>query len=232
MKHAEALVATAQRYAAIVQRLLQTSSSTGRSNAGAAGVHIARAAEIHQTGSDFLEQRSCQCQCHGCGREAVGLRKCSRCKQAHYCRWGRRPLPWCAALQQWAACAEPFLPQRAHLRVSVVINCSRILEPACLPAALPRLQSRVPEGALANTQARVQASLSPEAPASPAHQPAASMLAQQQPLNPCISSAADYTDFHCRFAQCHTPSLVSIRPACLLAQFCLHSPTQVGHCSM
>jgi hypothetical protein len=96
VKLAEALVATSQDYAAIIQgnsqRLLHTGSGTGSSSASTAGndslslkeVH-SRAAAVGRATVGFLDRKSCKC--HGCGRQAMGLRKCARCRQAHYCRW-------------------------------------------------------------------------------------------------------------------------------------------------
>lgn len=52
----------------------------------------AMAAAASQSRNEIRGHRSCKC--HGCGRQAVGLRKCARCKQAQYCRWVHRQLLW------------------------------------------------------------------------------------------------------------------------------------------
>jgi len=40
----------------------------------------------HYRHTEELHRRN---QCHGCGRVALGLRACSRCRRAFYCRSGR-----------------------------------------------------------------------------------------------------------------------------------------------
>ena len=54
-------------------------------------------------------------QCDGCGRSAVGLRRCGRCQSVHYCRCEA-----CCTEQQGASLAQA---------------CSRLCMPLCLPPA-------------------------------------------------------------------------------------------------
>jgi hypothetical protein len=83
VKHVETLAVAAQGYADFIRQYLQ-SLQPGISSAGRAAAATAAAA-IEQTIHGFAELRSCNC--HGCGNEALSLRKCGRCKQAQYCRY-------------------------------------------------------------------------------------------------------------------------------------------------
>jgi hypothetical protein len=94
-KHIEAMAVAAQGCAAriqkhlqdwqLLQQLLATQSLQPLSSGAARAAEYTADADPEQTIQRFLEQRSCNC--HGCGNEALGLRKCGRCKQAQYCRY-------------------------------------------------------------------------------------------------------------------------------------------------
>ena len=161
---AKALVQMSSAQAAIVsqhlQRLQQDSTDdAGSSRAAANQATEAAVSQFCQILDTSTEQLGCKC--HGCGREAVGLRKCSRCKQAQYCRYAWQH-GWSAGLVchqcRFGLCvvscpAGPLF--RSPRCASMVLHCV-----ACPPS---RLQPRVPEGALAGTQARMQARLKPGA---------------------------------------------------------------------
>ena len=90
VRHVELQVQATQKHAAMVQggvqSLQQTRGSTaGGRAAGGGAAESSAGAQVLQSYEAILEQRSCRC--HGCGMPALGLRKCSRCKQAQYCRY-------------------------------------------------------------------------------------------------------------------------------------------------
>ena len=95
LKPIEAMAVAAQGYAPsirehlqdwqLLQQLLATQSLQPLSSGAARAAEDTTDADPEQTLQRFMEQMSCNC--HVCGNEAVGLRKCGRCKQAQYCRY-------------------------------------------------------------------------------------------------------------------------------------------------
>jgi hypothetical protein len=124
--------------------LQQGSNSSRAASAALQASSVAQAAAVNEHAHKIGLRHFCAAQttqCDGCGQEAVGLRRCARCKKAQYCRCVRVLLP--------GRCLHSVLSTRMACPVG---TAGRVGLPACRVVSFAPLD--LPPGAAGSARQR------------------------------------------------------------------------------
>ena len=118
--------------------LLQDQAGMSSSPTAHAALQASRGAQwaiLYEQAESMGRRLDPRVGCDGCGREAEGLRRCSRCQRAHYCRWVRGWLH-CRCM---GSCRQPglfALPQLGSVSDWGLLSSGR-LPTSCCAAGFP-----------------------------------------------------------------------------------------------